>query len=567
MLQAAIRLAVVAALASSPALAAWADLPTPEQVGFHHCALIYERKTRSKADLLPYVSHVASGRPRAWLFHAFLFLHFTARSGVRTDDGPTTRSDWEYQLDQWFAPGRDLHALDEAVAEAARRLGKPPRPRLVLLTIPYPNPTVRDFGAGLDGASLDLQDQDGVRKAAEWYVGEAVRRFASAGFRHLKLWGIYWMREEMPLSDEPRVRTVADVVHQAGLKFAWIPWWRASGFDRWRVPGFDVAFLQPNYAFHAWTHGGSVRRNRLAAAADLAAKHGLGIEMEAGDVVNSEADRLAFLHYLADGATGMLDYQRSAMAYYLGTETIERISTSNRPQDRLVYDSLARYIAGNRVPDPSPRLALNRTGDVLEARLSSQRRISALDILLDEPDRSAAWTGQVEVLVRKSRAESWRAGGWAIRSGYDETAGSRQVITVPIGQVASELRVVAHGQNGRPLVPARLVAETLERETPRSHAARGCAYVVSPRASGVYDDDGAKLTDGYVPERGFSEGRSVGWTSPSVAVSFDLGASRRFDRIEAVCQGGSYAAVNWPADAIAMISDDAPPPASLTGQG
>jgi hypothetical protein len=534
-----------------------ADLPAPEQVGFHHCALIYERKARTSDDLLPYVVRVEGSRPRAWLFDAFLFLHFTAKSGVRTDAGATTRSDWEYQLDTWFAPDRDLRALDEAIGRAARALGEPAKPRQVLLTMPYPNPSVRDFGMLPGGSSPDLASIAGVRAAAAWYVSEAQHRFRKAGYRHLRLWGIYWMREEMPAGDEPRVTAAANVVHQAGLRFAWIPWWRAPGFDRWRTVGFDVAFLQPNYAFHSWTHGGSVRRNRLAAAADLARQHGLGLEMEAGAVLESEADRHAALHYLADGHRDRLNYQHSAMAYFLSTDTVERSSASPTREGRTYYEALAQFIGGHRVADPDPTLDVRPEGAAWTARLDRQRYVSRLDILIDEEPEDA-WQGTVEALVRSQRGGAWQPGGWTIRAGADSTSGRRQVITVPIGRRAREIMLRLKGSRALQAGGARVIPEALETEAPIPHAALGSSYRCSKPSRGIYNDDGTKLTDGIEAVRGFSEGRSVGWMAPSVAVQFDLGRARSVERVEVVCQGGSYGAVNWPAEAVLMLSEDRP---------
>jgi len=542
-----------------------AQLPTPERVGFRHCALIYERPTRSAADLLPYVSRVVRGEPRAWLFDAFLFLHFNAASGARTDEGPTLMGDWESQLDQWFAPGRDLHALDEAVAQAARKLPAPPAPRKIILSMPYPNPKASVFGALPGGVSPDLGTAEGLRAAAQWYTAEARRRFDAAGFRHLRLWGLYWMREEMSRSDEPRAAIVADVAHRARLRLAWIPWWRATGFDRWRRGGFDVAFLQPNYAFHSWTHGGAVRRNRLAVAADLARKHGLGMEMEAGAVTESEADRKAFLHYLADGAPTRLGYQRSAMAYFLSTDTVERTASSRDPAHAAVYTALADFVEGKPVRDPDPALTMRSGNGGVVGRLRTPCRVTSVDI---QPGPGATdWHGIVEVLVRAGADGTWRPGGWAIRAGQDEGAGRHQVLTVPVGVRASELCVRTRGKPAPWLRSARIVPETLSSEAPRTHSACGCSYSLSGQPRGTYDDNGAKLTDGVVPSGGFGEGRSVGWTTPTAAVCFDLGSVTKLDRVEVFCQGGSAAAVNWPAETSVLLADSRPAQPAMAGAG
>ena len=108
----------------------------------------------------------------------------------------------------------------------------------------------------------------------------------------------------------------------------------------------------------------------------------------------------------------------------------------------------------------------------------------------------------------------------------------------------------------------RVTPEYLISESPRVHAALGCSYAVSDPPAGVYGDDACrKLTDGVEPTKGFGEGKSVGWTAPLVTVTFDLGKPRRVDRVEVSCQGGSYAAVNWPTESVLMLSQSKPPAA------
>ncbi|MEI6500843.1 MAG: hypothetical protein WCP21_07430, partial [Armatimonadota bacterium] len=86
---------------------AHAEYPTPQQAGFHHCALLYESAPRGVAELLPYVAD-----ERGWLFDAFLFLRQGTSRHVSTLDGQTTLPDWQEHFATWFQPDRDLTALD-----------------------------------------------------------------------------------------------------------------------------------------------------------------------------------------------------------------------------------------------------------------------------------------------------------------------------------------------------------------------------------------------------------------------------------------------------------------------
>lgn len=127
--------------------AARADYPLPRQAGFHHCALIYDKANRGVNELRPLVARSENGKAKEWLFDAFLFLVYTTPRAIDTLSGPTIRSDWQYQLDRWFAPNRDLAALDATIEQAKTDLGAPPRKREVMLAIPYLNPSVKNFGA------------------------------------------------------------------------------------------------------------------------------------------------------------------------------------------------------------------------------------------------------------------------------------------------------------------------------------------------------------------------------------------------------------------------------------
>ena len=214
---------IAAAVAFAAAGVASADYPTPDEAGFHHCALIYERDTRGPQDLAWYVAD-----DRGWLFDAFLFLHQRAQSGAATMNGMTNRADWEAQLDTWFAPGRDLHALNEAIAAAKPAHGAVP-PRQVILTIPYPHPQVTEFGdVDGDGVSESLATEEGRQRVARWYVAEAIRRFEEAELPNLELWGLYWMNEGASDADIAVARQFAGAVHGAGSRVLWNPWFMAS---------------------------------------------------------------------------------------------------------------------------------------------------------------------------------------------------------------------------------------------------------------------------------------------------------------------------------------------------
>src|SRR5579884_900153 len=562
-----------------------AEYISPQQAGFHHCALIYYKSVRGVKELMPFVARSENGKAKAWLFDAFLFLDYSAPRAMDTLTGATIRSDWQFQLDRWFAPGRDLAALDAAIDAAGADLGAPPSKREIILAMPYLNPSVKDFG-DVDGTgkSADLSTSGGREAVLRWYLGEAQRRFAAAHFKRLHLWGFYWMREDMPSGDEPIIRQAARLVHAGGDKFLWIPYFTAPGWDHWRAVGFDVALMQSVYAF-TFAHHGQIRRNRLAVTAMLARRLGMGAEIECGNIVREPKDRYYFRCYLADGAADRLGYQQAATAYYLGDDLVEQMLASPVPAVRSLYEALADYVLGRTVSDPDPPLhwsatppAAALTNDLLapgrpvrtaETRFAAPTPVRSVDVFLDEPDPSQAWTGAVQVEVMLPGKAEWSPGGWVVGTSADPVAERWQALTAPVGQTVVGLRVTCRpfGSGDLPLVRALAPEIGASSAKVRFHKAQFCPYQFLPAPPATYPDDGHKLTDGILPQNGFLEGKSVGWLWTDATLHFDLGRVRNVSRIEVYCQGGGFGAVNWPAFASAVLSVAPAAPSGLAVRG
>ncbi|MBI2300303.1 MAG: DUF4855 domain-containing protein [Armatimonadetes bacterium] len=560
---------------------ALAAYPTPAEAGFHHCALIYNSPTRTAEGLLPYVAELTDGKPTGWMFDSFLFLVFGVPSGQSPFDGKTTLPDWQYHFDQWFGPGRDLAALDEALGTASRTLGPVPARRPVMFSIPRPSTAVEDFGdVDGDGLSESLRTPEGRRKVYTWFIDEGGRRFAAAGYRNLALWGFYWMNEGISTADEKLVREAADLLHARDLRFFWIPWYRAPGAERWRELGFDVALMQPNYAFFT-EHHGEIRRNRLTITADVSRPAGLGVEMELPMGSAMPAARNYFLRYLAEGAPARLGWQAGATAYYMGVDDLGAMCRAKEPWRQDLYHQLAAYLRGDVIADPDPHPAWSVAGrvgaalsdgalaggtpvDVATAALGAPGNVSAVDVFLDEPDGAQPWRGQVRVTRRETADGPWLPGGWAMRTSRAASDGRRQVVTAPVGAPCAELRV----QLTPPAEVAELGVDGGAPETERaSHLALRRPYRFEPAPEARYGDSGHELTDGLVPEAGFGSGGTVGWYGGSVTVSFDLGRVRELESAELHVEAGGYAAVYAPDEAALLLATDRPPPTRLADQG
>lgn len=320
--------------------------------GIHHMLLIYSgsadaNSVWAQGDFLPLLQYAPSqtGTP-ARLFDSFLF---TPHGKLET-----SAAAWVHWLDDLFASGRQLHALDADVAatlEAAH-------PTRVVLALPGTTASPRDFGqlndaephlhfdpaaSGQSAAAIDK------RRALTWLVDSLVTRFAEQRFAHLELAGLYWQPESQNLKDpydEWLIREVADAVHGHGLRFYWIPFYGAAGITHARALGFDAVMIQPGAAFH-WDIDAP---SRLQASARQAQYYNMGMEIEMHwDIIHpSDAGRRAtalslYKEYLSQASRCGYD-GTVCKAYYANAKTLLQSARSPEPALREAYDLTARFV-------------------------------------------------------------------------------------------------------------------------------------------------------------------------------------------------------------------------------
>ena len=499
------------------------DWPTYEEAGFHHAALIYQRETRRMEEFKPMIARhrrdTGQFEPQG-VFDCFLFLDLHV-NGIRTENGKTHLKDWQLQLEQWFTPEREVDALHRAVLELKQEFGgKLPQQLTVIFSIPYMHPAVTDFGdVDGDGISESFADPEGVRKVAEWYITTIEEKMQT--YPELKLLGFYWMNESVR-KDEQTLKIVSGILKERGLRFIWIPWFRAAGWERWRDFGFDCALMQSNYAFTSYSSGKTSRRNRLDLCADLARSRGLGIEIEFPH--RRDAEGIEIIRQTYD-AGSRLGFQQVPAAYYLGSEFKEYASPD--PAVRQVYDWTCDYIAGKdmRISTKTVRINRHDSGEVLaEMAWQSARPIHYLDLLLEEPPENP-WRGFVVVEGQKAPDAAWEPLVWHSRKGADPANGRFQNITLPIFADVTALRarmIPAEGATAPRLTgvwpdavtPAVPPGKTEKTEKGKSGASSLADYAYPDNAAG------RKLLDGQTSG---GWGAYLGWQNAPLGVMFDLG--------------------------------------------
>ncbi|MFJ2744321.1 DUF4855 domain-containing protein [Streptomyces sp. NPDC087440] len=495
---------------------------TPAQAGFHHAALVYHEGRRRPAHL----DSLASVG-----FDAYVALRFVApATGRCTDYGATTAEDWRGLLDAWFAGG-DLGRLDAAVARAGKG------PAQVAVAVPWPSPEQHAFGPAEEGGrSLDFRRAQDRTAAVDWYAREVRARFAAAGFRQLRLWGLYFMREDATGGDPAWLPRATAAVRAHGLRSLWIPYADAPGVEESRGLGFDAVVLQPSYAFTSPLDGGATSASRLRSTARRAQRLGLGVEIEARrGAADADGGRL-LRQYLAEGT--VQGYRRAATVWFPGWgDTVPWAPASPaRP-------ALAAHLAGRPVPDDDLHPHWTWSPDATTARAAFPARDGLRALRVDLEPGSA-----VSVVRVRTHAASggWRDAGWAAVRPPEHIDREAPSVTVPLterpGQDGLEVRF-----DRAPAAPLRMTGDTQWQWPP----------VLPPATSPPLYPDGGRLTDGAWAAGAWEPARSVGWSGwqGEARATVDLGRSRELSEVVLRTHGGGSAGVNWPDQPVALVSD------------
>ncbi|MBM7867432.1 DUF4855 domain-containing protein [Heliobacterium gestii] len=304
--------------------------------------------TWTSDEFLPMVAYRKDQRLQGRMFDTMLFLPYEETGSVKDK--------WSAYLEDLFAPGVQLSALNDAVAQMNNVLGTTEKEK-VILTLPYPNSREHNFGSlekkgpvlSFDAAQVGREQALANRLAAQkWYYGELVNRWNAAKFDHLELAGIYWYAETIDanIPDETElVQGAARLVRADKRDFYWIPFYGANGYENWRSYGFEYVLLQPNY--YAEDSKPDERMDRTAA---LTRKYRLGMELEISDQIfyspshyDTFYKQLNKAHQL--GADGSM-----TNAYYAASKTLVRVCNSSDPKIRAIYDDLYRWMRGNYRP-------------------------------------------------------------------------------------------------------------------------------------------------------------------------------------------------------------------------
>lgn len=343
--------------------------PEPEEFKFNYaapsedilggvkdvCLIYHNTHNFDEKELLPYVAYLdEKGNIKDSMFDGYLFLPSTgALPSGGHPYGTNTASDWNYLFDELFTSGKNLDALDKTAAKVNKALGKNEKLK-VYVTIPHMDDTLVEFGdIDFDGKNDSLTTLSNRVYVAKYYAQRVIKEFNSKNYQNIELLGFYWFHESISGGDVETSKAVNKMFDEIGYQLFWIPYFNAGGYSRWEEFGFDVACLQPNYAFSL-----DVDETRLHHAAELAQRYGMCIEIEIDAAASYDLRYFKkYMGYLYYGK--IYGYMDNAIhMYYQGAYDFGNYSRSDNKRLRLIYDYTYQFMKGTLDPIPEKVSAL-----------------------------------------------------------------------------------------------------------------------------------------------------------------------------------------------------------------
>lgn len=324
--------------------------------GAENIILAYNYKTENvgvgrttKERYLPYVGYYdTEDELKDFFFDSFLYLPCATDtpSGGKLYAGsetPSIMSDWLDYENDLFIENANVRALEEAVEEVKTALGQDDYQVNVFLSVFNPDLKCKNFGdVDGDGVTENLSVLSDRKKVVKWWIDRQIEKYLSFDFKNQKLIGFYWYDESLDLANAVNKETLLyalDYIHSLGYFAIWIPYHQATGYNHWESVGFDIANMQPNYAFNE-----TKTEKVLYDNAALARLYGMGVEIETDSKALSLKEfQDRYRAYLRVGVE--FGYINSIKMYYQdgGPGVFYAAYKSQNPGVRDIYDLTYKY--------------------------------------------------------------------------------------------------------------------------------------------------------------------------------------------------------------------------------
>ncbi|MBO7215758.1 MAG: DUF4855 domain-containing protein [Clostridia bacterium] len=329
-----------------------------------------------KDMLLPYVAYLdKDGNIKDTFMDGFAYLPASPLpSGAAPHEVPVM-SDWEWLFETTFHGVYGFDVLEETVQTVKDALGEDYKDYKVqvyvsILTISNATDNFGDVdGDGVPETTKTAEDRE---KILRWYIGKCQKEFADCGYENLELGGFYWMNEAViwEKDDSHIIAEVADIVHDMGSYFMWIPYYTANRYFLGYEMGFDFVNMQPNVVFDLdsplW---------RFDSTAMLTKYNKMSVEIEhTRQAMSDIAFARNYMLYLYYGE--VYGYIDSIHVYYNDRDNISAMGFSDDPLCRLQYDATYHFAKGTLdvTPDTKEKAVFDAAAnDMFTANLNPEK--------------------------------------------------------------------------------------------------------------------------------------------------------------------------------------------------
>ncbi len=349
--------------------------------------MLGERKFAIKREeILPYLAYIdKNGRIADTMFDssAFVPAHSSPFGGsFCREGGATTLDGWKFLLEELFADGVNLCALDSAVSDLKKVLDMPEDYKhKVYLAAPIPKISLAPFGdINGDGIEDKLITTDDCVNAYIWFVDETKRRFDRLGLKNTVIDGWIWngraLSREYNDNEPEFVSACVKALHERGYKAVFASDFQAGFAEKAEDVGFDLTVMNgdvnPNGLLSENVEG------TFCELSSLCRKFGFGVEIDLDDFL---ADAESSEKYSETLDTVLTQSAENGMM--TDTAHLYRISSvpgavlscavSLNPKIRDNYDKLYRFIKGElsfSTAEPIEEVSEKITEEIIEEPVS-----------------------------------------------------------------------------------------------------------------------------------------------------------------------------------------------------
>ena len=179
--------------------------------------------------------------------------------------------------------------------------------------------------------------------------------FNETNYQYVELAGFYIISEdlttpsygwnnELKRSDEI-IPPIAEYLNSLNECLCWIPYNRASGYNKWTDFGINYAYMQPN---HFWDDKNEHPLPRFFS--DIKANN-LAMEFEFDEALlegkpNCDVYKKRFREYISNAKSEGI-YGKQPLSYYHGTNGFYDLWASPAEKDKELYHEFCQFVTGN----------------------------------------------------------------------------------------------------------------------------------------------------------------------------------------------------------------------------